>query len=125
MGNGSTDDTTAVELAVNTIITESEAEHKVVIVLSDGEGNSGKSQNSGINRNGRYYNLELKKVLENADRNRIDVIGIGIGEGIKYVSDIYGKSIVERVIDHLPQAFADLLIEKILEAKSDLSNVNE
>lgn len=115
MGSGGTDDTAAVELAVDTIVKESEAEHKVVIILSDGEGNTGKSQNAGIDRKGHYYNFELKKILEKADRYAIDVVGIGIGEGIKYVPDIYGKSIVEKKIDHLPHAFADLLIEKILE----------
>ncbi len=125
MGSGATDDATAVELAIDTIIKESNATHKVVIVLSDGEGNTGKSQNSGIDRNGRYYNLELRKILEKADVHGIDVVGVGIGEGIKYVSDIYGKSIVEKKIDLLPQAFADLLIEKILETKEIHSNVNE
>lgn len=123
MGNGSTDDTAALSLAVNTIINESDAEHKVIIVLSDGEGNAGKSKTSGIDRNGRYYNIELKKVLEDAGQNGIDIVGIGIGEGIRYVSDIYGKSIVEKRIGHLPQAFADLLIEKVLEAKASHSNV--
>lgn len=125
MGSGATDDAAAVELAVDTIIEESDAEHKIVIILSDGEGNSGKSRNAGIDRKGRYYNSELKRVLEKADQNGIDVVGIGIGNGIKYVHDVYAKSIVENRIDHLPNAFADLLIEKILEAKSVHSNVND
>lgn len=126
MGSGATDDSSAVEMAVNTIIKESDADHKVVIVISDGEGNTGKSQNSGTDSRGHYYNFELTKILEKADMHDIDVIGIGIGEGIRYVPDIYGKAIVEQKVDHLPQAFADLLIEKILEedvvhsnAKSD------
>ena len=124
IGTGGTDDTAAVEMAVGTIVKESEADHKVVIVISDGEGNMGKSEGSGIDRDGRYYNLALNDVLHKADLNGIDVIGVGIGEGIKYVSDLYGKSIVESKIDHLPEAFANLMIEKILEEGFVHSNVN-
>lgn len=123
MGVGATDDASAVTLAIGTMIKESGAEHKVIIVLSDGEGNTGKSKNAGIDRKGRYYNIELNRILEKADLHEIDVVGIGVGEGIKYVHDIYGKSIVEKNIAHLPQAFADLMIEKILEEKAMYSNL--
>ncbi len=124
MGVGATDDSSALEMAVDTIIKESEADHKVILIISDGEGNVGKSKNAGIDKFGHYYNFTLKENLKKADRNGIDVIGIGIGEGIKYVPDIYAKSVVEERIDHLPHAFADLMIEKILEEKSLYSNVN-
>ena len=124
MGIGATDDASAVALAIDTMIKESDAEHKVIIVLSDGEGNTGKSKNAGIDRKGHYYNIELNYVLEKADLHEIDVIGIGVGEGIKYVHDIYGKSIVVKNIANLPQSFADLMIEKILEEKAICSNIS-
>ncbi|MHC4114558.1 MAG: HEAT repeat domain-containing protein [Planctomycetota bacterium] len=124
IGSGWTDLASGVELGVDKMINESNTEHKVVIVLTDGEGNTGKSEGTYVDAAGRFNDPALADVLKKADRNAIDVLGVGIGEGIKCVPDLFSKFIVEKVIENLPYAFTDILIDKILNAPMVESNVN-
>ncbi len=97
-GGGGTNDFEALQEAIKQIKGEP-AEHKVIIVITDGDGN--------------LFSEEGKKMLEQAEREGIKIIGIGIGDGMGYVKIAYLHHILPPVIDQLPIAIRDILVREI------------
>lgn len=100
MGGGATWDAEALEVAIDKII-QQPGETRVIIVLTDGEGNGPKAN-------------EMPRILEEAERKGIKVIGIGIGAGITYVNKVYKHAIQIENIEELPLQVARLLEREIL-----------
>ncbi|OIO34212.1 MAG: hypothetical protein AUJ70_01585 [Candidatus Omnitrophica bacterium CG1_02_40_15] len=82
------------------------AEHNIIIVITDGEGNSG---------------IPISEALENAEKQGIKVIGIGIGEGIEYVAKNYKHYIQIPDIEMLPIEFKHILRKEIESLSMNLS----
>lgn len=105
VGTGdSTHDGDALRLAVSRIAAES-AERKFVIVISDG---------------GRTGGEAVASVLPYAARERVDVLGVGIGAGMAYVKDIYPRHVLVDRIEQLPMVLRDRLEEYIDAAERGL-----
>lgn len=102
MGSGgATADGEAVYAAVEDI-KKNNAERNIIIVLTDGEGNTGKP---------------IQEALENARQEGIKVIGVGIGEGVSYVEKNYPSFVQVQDIDMLPFEFKQIL-KRELEARN-------
>lgn len=106
MGNGATADADALKLAVDNMKKQF-GERRVILLLTDGEGN--------INTTGQ----SMDEIIGDAEDNGIEVIGIGIGEGMKYVKEVYPNNIVVPEIDDLPVEVAAILEHRILGEKID------
>ncbi len=75
-------------------------ERRVLIVMTDGEGNG-----AGSN--------EMGEVLAEAKRQGVEVIGVGIGAGMAYVQKRYPRYILEPTMETAPQAIADVLEREV------------
>ncbi|MDD5501724.1 MAG: SAM-dependent methyltransferase, partial [Candidatus Omnitrophica bacterium] len=74
------------------------ADRNVILILSDGEGNEG---------------VSVQEAIGNAESLGIKVIGIGIGEGIKYVARNYKSYVQIPDIEMLPVEFKQILKKEI------------
>jgi len=101
MGNGATADADALKFAIDDIA-EQPGERRVVIVLTDGEGN--------INTTG----MSFEEIQEYGAQKGIEIIGVGIGDGISYVKKNYKSSVQVPDIADLPFSIASILEERIL-----------
>jgi hypothetical protein len=101
MGGGATYDAEALETAIEKIM-QQPGETRIIIVLTDGEGNGPKAN-------------EMPRILEQAQRKGIKVIGVGIGAGITYVKKVYGKNAIQvDNIEDLPLQVSRILEREIL-----------
>jgi len=106
MGSGCTADADAIKLAIDNM-KKQQGERRVIIMLTDGEGN--------INTTG----ISMEEILREAEDSDIEVIGIGVGEGIEYVQKVYPHYVVVPEMDDLPLEVAGLLEYRILGEKMD------
>ncbi len=97
MGSGMTNDGAAMRAAVEKMRVQM-GDRRVIIVLTDGEGNM----------------EPLDPELAKAEAAGIEVIAIGIGEGIRYVQNSYKKHVLVPNLDELPEAFARILEEQLM-----------
>ncbi|MBI4424501.1 MAG: VWA domain-containing protein [Elusimicrobia bacterium] len=77
-------------------------EGRYLIVLTDGEGNGAASG-------------ELEQAVAKAAAQGVLVIGVGIGDGIRYVQQRYPSHVVEPRVENLPDRVGDLLQRVIRE----------
>jgi von Willebrand factor type A domain. len=98
--SGFTADADALKLAIDLLKEEPEDVLRLIIMITDGEGN--------INNTGKTFE-ELQEEAEDLD---IEVVGIGIGEGITEVAKRYKQNIQVPSIEELPEKLSDLLKEK-------------
>ena len=98
---GCTSDGDAVELGVKQLEEET-TDSKIMIVITDGCGNSGK---------------RVEDMIKDARKKGIEVIGIGIGPGMNYVKSVYHPNATVETMDQLPQAIAKLLVDIIVYKK--------
>ena len=89
---------------------EQEGESRVIIVLTDGEGNAENKAAVRDEETGVISNPALTEQLDRAALLGMDVIGIGIGEGIEYVEQLYEHSIQTQHIEDVPLAIARIII---------------
>ncbi|MBI5200340.1 MAG: AAA family ATPase, partial [Elusimicrobia bacterium] len=101
LGNGNTHDADAVKLAVERILRE-DADERYVFVVTDGRGNGPSS---------------LTDVLPSADKQRVHVMGVGVGEGMAYVKEVYPRHAAVETIAQLPKTLRDKLVESISRAE--------
>ncbi|MCM8798634.1 MAG: VWA domain-containing protein, partial [Candidatus Omnitrophica bacterium] len=94
---GGTNDLEAVKFAVEEMRKQS-AETRVIIVITDGDGNL-------------KYN---KQILDEAEKENIKIIGVGIGPGMAYVVSTYKYSLKVDEFSALPRAIADILVRCVL-----------
>ncbi|MDP3732224.1 MAG: VWA domain-containing protein, partial [Candidatus Omnitrophota bacterium] len=106
MGNGGTADADALKLGIDNM-KEQSGERRVILVLTDGDGN--------INTTG----MAMEDILKEAENKDIEVIGIGIGEGMEYVQKTYPYHVTVPDMDELPLEIAALLEHRILGEKID------
>ncbi|MBI4349218.1 MAG: VWA domain-containing protein, partial [Elusimicrobia bacterium] len=102
LGNGNTHDADALKLALERISKE-DADERYVFVVSDGRGNGPSSVSS---------------VLPTADKLGVKVMGVGVGEGMAYVREVYPRHAVVQKITELPKTLRDKLVESISRAES-------
>ncbi|MDD5436321.1 MAG: VWA domain-containing protein, partial [Candidatus Omnitrophica bacterium] len=106
---GSTYDAAAVNLAVSQLEKEA-TDSKIIIVVTDGYGNGP---------------VEVQKLIREARKKGIEVIGIGIGAGMAYVKDVYRPHVVVETMDQLPQILAKLLIDIVVYKKYTPVDIEE
>ncbi|HOU36335.1 MAG TPA: hypothetical protein PK562_03610, partial [Candidatus Omnitrophota bacterium] len=97
MGGGATCDVDALRLAVEKMREET-VDSRVIIIITDGEGN-GHFNNTAV----------MQEEIEKAEAEGIKVIGLGIGEGITYVQQVYSHWVVEGDIENVPLAIASII----------------
>ncbi|HDD45423.1 MAG TPA: VWA domain-containing protein [Candidatus Desulfofervidus auxilii] len=100
--SGLTADADALALAIKLILEAPEDIIKLIIMISDGEGN--------INRTGKSF-VELQ---EEAFKKDITVVGIGLGERASSVLKRYQLPILVKEIEELPKTLAKVLEERIV-----------
>ena len=98
---GSTYDAAAVQMAIGQLEKES-SDSKVIIVITDGCGTGP---------------VKVGKVIREAREKHIEVIGVGIGAGMHYVSSVYLPHVTVATMEELPQSVAKLLIDIIVNKK--------
>ena len=97
--SGGTDDFAALEKAVEMFTeSESEAEKKIILFMTDGSGN--------------YKQSEYVKQMQDEG---YWVIGVGIGDGTSHVTETYDRSIHVPNVQDLPLELAQLLLELLRE----------
>lgn len=108
-GGGGTHDAEAVLTALKgdagrniSALEEQPGDLRYLIVVTDGEGNGPAS--------GR-----MDDILRQAAEQQVAVIGIGIGEGMDYVSRRYARSVIVPNLETLPLKVADILERSIRE----------
>ncbi|HDI03049.1 MAG TPA: VWA domain-containing protein, partial [Candidatus Pacearchaeota archaeon] len=100
--SGLTADADALALATKLICEADEDVIKLIIVITDGEGN--------INQTGKSF-FELQ---EEAFKKNVLVIGVGLGEKAKSVKKRYHFPIIVKNVKDLPKTLARILEEKIV-----------
>jgi hypothetical protein len=98
IGGGMTHDVEAINMALDRMAEQSGAE-KVIIVITDGEGNG-----PGI----------MSQAIERARREGVYLIGVGVGQGTEYVKQQYDLYVQVDNINDLPSAIAKIIEEMIL-----------
>ncbi len=96
---GSTADGDAVAMAIEELKHET-SESRIIIVITDGMGNTGAKT--------------LNEVLADAKRQRMDVIGIGVGPGMEWVNRVYPTPILVSHVEQLPDILARVLVDVIV-----------
>src|SRR5262249_56725246 len=99
IGKGDTHDADAVALALERIVKE-DAERRLILVVTDGEGNGPSS---------------LADVLPRAAQAGVTVIGVGVGAGMGYVKQAYPRHVLVETIDRLPAELKDAIAEYVTE----------
>jgi Mg-chelatase subunit ChlD len=98
---GATADADALALAIDLFQREPEDVYRLIIVVSDGEGN--------VNTTG----LTFKELQDVAATKSIHVIGIGIGEQAKTISTRYDRPIQVATVDELPLTLGRVLEQEV------------
>ena len=98
-GGDSTRDDRGLETALDLLKTQGRSDaQKVVVVLSDGEGQSD----------------NVRKLLAGrAEDEGVHVIGLGIGAGTDFVKEVYEQSLVIGELDQMPLELSYLIREQI------------
>jgi Mg-chelatase subunit ChlD len=94
---GATADADALSLGINLFEQEPEDVYRLIIVVSDGEGN--------VNSTG----LTFKELQDVAATKSIQVVGIGIGEHAKSIGTRYDRPIQVATVDELPMTLGIVL----------------
>ena len=98
---GATADADALALAIDLFQQEPEDVYRLIIVVSDGEGN--------VNTTG----LTFKELQDVAATKSIQVIGIGIGEQAKTIRTRYDRPIQVATVDELPLTLGRVLEQEV------------
>jgi hypothetical protein len=98
IGAGMTHDVEAINMALDRISQQSGAE-RIIIVITDGEGNGSGS---------------MPDAIERARREGIYLIGVGIGDGMAVVAEQYDTYVQVENVNNLPSAIARIIEQIIL-----------
>ncbi|MGZ7131644.1 MAG: vWA domain-containing protein [Halobacteriota archaeon] len=98
---GATADADALALGINLFEREPEDVYRLLIVVSDGDGN--------INSTG----LTFKELQDDAATKSIHVVGIGIGEGASSIRTRYERPIQVATVDDLPLTLGSVLAKGV------------
>lgn len=98
IGGGATHDVEAVNRALERM-REQTGDMKVIIVITDGEGNG-----PG----------DMSQAIERANQEGVYLIGVGVGEGTEYVKHQYDLYVQVEDVTKLPSAIAQLIEEIII-----------
>jgi Mg-chelatase subunit ChlD len=99
---GSTADADALALGIGLFDQEPEDVYRLIIVISDGEGN--------VNTTG----MSFKELQDTAAAKSIGVIGIGIGEQADTVSTRYDRPLQVATVEELPTTLGVVLREEVI-----------
>jgi Mg-chelatase subunit ChlD len=103
---GSTADADALALGIGLFDHEPEDVYRLIIVISDGEGN--------VNTTG----MSFKELQDTAAAKSIVVIGIGIGEQADTVSTRYDRPLQVATVEELPTTLGVVLREEVMRDSS-------
>jgi Mg-chelatase subunit ChlD len=98
---GATADADALALGINLFDREPEDVYRLMIVISDGEGN--------VNTTG----ITFKELQDVAETKAISVVGIGIGEQAKTIGTRYDHPIQVATVDELPLTLGRVLQQEV------------
>ena len=98
---GATADADALALGIDLFDREPEDVYRLIIVISDGEGN--------VNTTG----VTFEELQEAAETKAIGVVGIGIGEQAKTIITRYHRPIQVTTVDELPLTLGALLQQEV------------
>jgi hypothetical protein len=99
---GATADADALALGIELFEREPEDVYRLIIVVSDGEGN--------VNSTG----LTFKELQDVAETKSIQVVGIGIGEHVKSIRTRYDRPIQVATVDELPRSLGSVLEQEVI-----------
>jgi Mg-chelatase subunit ChlD len=99
---GATADADALALGIELFEREPEDVYRLIIVVSDGEGN--------VNSTG----LTFKELQDVAETKSIQVVGIGIGEHVKSIRTRYDRPIQVATVDELPRTLGSVLEQEVI-----------
>ena len=97
--HGGTNDSDALATALDMLRSQSSDNQKIVVMITDGQG---KEQ-------------ELREQIGLAARAGVNVIGVGIGDGMEYVKQVYPTSVTVDRINDLPYQLTDLIRDQIID----------
>ena len=103
---GATADADALALGIDLFDREPEDVYRLMIVISDGEGN--------VNTTG----MTFEELQDAAETKAISVIGIGIGEQAKTISARYRRPIQVATVDELPLTLGEVLQQEVMSHSS-------
>ncbi len=103
---GATADADALALGIDLFDREPEDVYRLIIVISDGEGN--------VNTTG----MTFEELQDAAETKAISVIGIGIGEQAKTISARYRRPIQVATVDELPLTLGEVLQQEVMSHSS-------
>ncbi|MHB2021425.1 MAG: vWA domain-containing protein, partial [Candidatus Xenobia bacterium] len=98
--HGGTNDSDAMQIALQMVMKGPSDHKKVVIVITDGDGKK----------------AEERALCEEAEKKGITVIGVGIGDGMSTVKQVYPHQVYVDHISDLPMALSDCVREQIVGA---------
>jgi Mg-chelatase subunit ChlD len=98
---GATADADALALGIDLFDREPEDVYRLIIVISDGEGN--------VNTTG----ITFEELQDVAETKAISVVGIGIGEQAKTISTRYHRPIQVATVDELPLTLGEVLQQEV------------
>jgi Mg-chelatase subunit ChlD len=103
---GATADADALALGIDIFDREPEDVYRLMIVISDGEGN--------VNTTG----ITFEELQDVAETKAINVVGIGIGEQVKTISTRYDHPIHVATVDELPLTLGRVLQQEVMSDSS-------
>ena len=103
---GATADADALALGIDLFDREPEDVYRLIIVISDGEGN--------VNTTG----MTFEELQDAAETKAISVVGIGIGEQAKTISTRYRRPIQVPTVDELPLTLGEVLQQEVMSHSS-------
>jgi uncharacterized protein with von Willebrand factor type A (vWA) domain len=103
---GATADADALALGIDLFDREPEDVYRLIIVISDGEGN--------VNTTG----MTFEELQDAAETKAISVVGIGIGEQAKTISARYRRPIQVATVDELPLTLGEVLQQEVMSHSS-------
>ena len=103
---GATADADALALGIDLFDREPEDVYRLIIVISDGEGN--------VNTTG----MTFEELQDAAETKAISVVGIGIGEQAKTISTRYRRPIQVATVDELPLTLGEVLQQEVMSHSS-------
>lgn len=98
---GATADADALALGIDLFDREPEDVYRLIIVISDGEGN--------VNTTG----ITFEELQDVAETKAIGVVGIGIGEQAKTISTRYHRPVQVATVDELPLTLGGVLQQEV------------
>jgi MoxR-like ATPase/HEAT repeat protein/Mg-chelatase subunit ChlD len=102
MAHGTTADADALALATRLLEVEPENALRLIIMISDGEGN--------VNTTGKTFQ-ELQNI---AEKQNIPVIGIGLGQEITVLQKRYNRSIHVPAVEKLPKILGGVIEKSVI-----------